>query len=123
MGTTILGMGECAVLQPLWGRGKCLRLWAKNGLVCWESAGEFGTMRWQEAARRVVALSEMILKPVDGGYASEREQIQAFICKMEPVIRKAKEQGGPDDLEAAAAQGRRRRRSAIVPQLVDMEIT
>lgn len=126
MAGTILTRGDMAVLRPLWGKGADLRLWAENGLVCWESSkrsGEFGSMTWQEAAYRVLALSDMVAKSVEGGYASERQQIQRFISEMERVIRKAKDQGGPDDLVAAAEEQRRRKpKQFIMPKIVDLEL-
>jgi hypothetical protein len=125
MATTIISSQEVAVLRPLWGKGAALRLWAEEGLVCWEDnrdKTQFGTMPWQEAARRVVALSDMVAKPTEGGYASERQQIQEFICQMEAVIRSAKEQGGPDDIHDKAEEHRRRRpKTVIMPQVVSLD--
>lgn len=125
MTTAILGTHDIATLRPLWGKGAALRLWAKDGLVCYEMDGDgkFGTMRWQDAARRVLALSQMVAKKVEGGFASERQQIQRFISRMEIVIRNAKEQGGPDDFEAIIERSQKRRKArVIVPQIVDLEL-
>lgn len=122
--TTIISHDDIAILRPLWGRGPSLRLWAEEGLVCWEDSKEksqFGSMTWQDAALRVVALSDMVARPTEGGYASERQQIQRFICEMEKIIRKAKDQGGPDDIHDKAEEMRRRRpKSVVVPQIVEL---
>jgi hypothetical protein len=127
MDGTIISSNDLAVLRPLWGKGPGMKLWAESGLVFWSRydkvAGyeKCGSMTWQKAATHVLGLSEMVAKPADGGYASERQQIQRFISEMEVVIRKAKEQGGPDDLEEAAEEHRRRRpKSFIIPKVVDL---
>lgn len=107
---------------PMFGKGEPLYLWAERGLVCWEFAktNGYGTMTWQDAAERVLALSDMIINSSeDGGYADERIAMQRFICSMENVIRKAKEQGGPLDEGAAAAHAARRAKSVVVPRKVD----
>ena len=125
MARTIITRDDIALLRPLWGKGASLRLWAEEGLVCWEDSSEralFGSMTWQEAALRVIALSDMVAKPVDGGYASERQQIQRFICEMENVIRKAKEQGGPEfAAELTEDYKRNRPKTFLVPQVVELD--
>jgi hypothetical protein len=100
-------------------------MWAEEGLVCWEDVRDktqFGSMTWQEAAKRVVGLSEMVAKPTEGGYSSERQQIQRFVTEMEGVIRKAKDQGGPDDIHDKAEEERRRRpKTVVMPQVVSLD--
>jgi hypothetical protein len=79
-------------------------------------------MTWQEAAERVIGLSDMVAKKTEGGYADERAAIQQFICQMETVIRKAKEQGGPDDIQDKAKEHRRRRpKTVVMPQVVSLD--
>lgn len=121
----IITADDIAILRPLWGKGESLRMWAEAGLVCWEDGrdgGQFGTLTWQKAARHVLGLSEMTAKPTEGGYASERTAIQRFVCQMEKVICKAKEQGGPDGLHNEAEEQRRRRpKTFIKPQIVSLD--
>jgi hypothetical protein len=122
MPNSIIGGNDIASLRPLWGSGDPIRLWAEDGLVWWELKGQCGSMTWQDAALRVVSLSEMVAKPTEGGYTSERQQIQEFICSMEEVIRKAKDQGGPDDIHDKAEEYRRRRpKTMVVPQVVSLD--
>lgn len=88
-----------ALQFPMWGKGSVVRYWAENGLVCWEDARDntYGTMVWQDAARRVLALSQMVFNSHEQGYyCDETRRVQKFIAEMETVIRKAKEQGGPE---------------------------
>ena len=123
---TLINQSDLAILRPLWGKGDNLRLWAENGLVCWESSKEdccYGSMHWRDAAVRVLGLSEMVARPTEGGYASERQQIQRFICEMERVIRVAKEQGAPEfSVEATEEYRRSRPKTVCVPQEFNLEI-
>jgi len=107
---------------PLFGRGEPLYLWAENGLVCWEFAktNGYGSMDWREAAKRVLALSQMVTNSTEEGhYSDEANRLKKFVCDMENVIRTAKEQGGPNDDGAAADRRRRRAKSVVVPRGVD----
>jgi hypothetical protein len=102
---------------PMFGKGEVLYLWAERGLVHYEYAktNGYGSMTWDEAGRRVLALSEMIRKPSES-YADERLRMQNFVVSMTDVIRKAKAQGGPFTLaETKAINNRRRaiRRAAL----------
>lgn len=112
-------------MLPMWGKGEPLYLWAERGLVHWEYAATngFGTMTWQDAARRVQALSEMVIKSSeDRKWAKERYELQRIICDMESVIRQAKEQGSPDNPDAVRDHVRRRSKSAVVPRNIDQVI-
>lgn len=109
-------------LNPMWGKGGPLYLWAERGMVHWEYAetNGYGTMSWQDAARRVQALSEMTLKSSeDRRWGKERVEMQRFIVRMESVIRQAKEQGSPDDPDAVKEAKRRRKRTSIAPRAMD----
>lgn len=105
-------------------KGNPVYYWADNGLVHWEDSKDntYGSMYWQDAARRVLALSEMTIKSSeDGYYADERKKLQSFICDMEEVIRKAREQGGPLDDGVLADRQRARRKAVIVPREVTID--
>src|SRR5690606_10188059 len=104
--------------------GQPLRMWAERGLVHWEDprTNGYGSMRWKTAARRVLALSQMVGNKTTekglGKYANERYIIQRFVTEMEKVIARAKLQGSPDDPEACR-EAKRRRRLSIAPRRVD----
>ena len=103
---------------PLWGKGLPVRYWAERGLVHWEDAKDnsYGSMVWQEASLRVLALSEMVHNSRQHGlYGDEIRITQRFIEEMVPVIEQAKEQGGPLDDVQQIANERRRRSRKIVP--------
>lgn len=94
----IAGDHNTVKMFPLWGKGEPLYLWAERGLVCWERAktDKYGTMSYQDAAFRVLALSDMLKNTrTDPRWRQERESLQRFVCAMEKVIRQAKEQGSP----------------------------
>ena len=122
----ILVEGDHNVVKmfPLFGKGEPLYMWAERGLICWEYAktNGYGTMYWRDAAERVLGLSEMLSRrdPNDDAlYRDERERLQRFVCSMEDVIRKAKEQGSPDDDVAARDLARRRAKTVMVPRKID----
>ena len=109
-------------LYPMWGKGEPLYLWAENGLVCWENAATngYGTMKWADAAERVISLSEMTFKSgEERSWAKERRQMQTFVTEMEHVIRQAKDQGCPDAPDAGAERKRRGRAQSVVPRDFD----
>ena len=107
-------------MQPLWGKGPTLRLWAERGLICWEDErtdGGYGTMTVREACQRVLALSEMAVNSSeDPKWQHERRQIQDFVCRMENVIRQAREQGEPFDNKTTMMSEARRRRKMVEPR-------
>jgi hypothetical protein len=103
---------------PLWDKGSVVRYWAERGLVHWEDSKDnsYGSMPWQDAAHRVLALSEMIHNSRKKGlYGDEIRKTQKFIEEMEPVIRQARRQGGPLDNMHEVATERRARAAKIVP--------
>ena len=105
---------------PVWGKGSIVRYWAERGLVHWEDSKDnsYGSMPWQDAGKRVLALSEMVFNSQDEGlFRDEIQKVQKFISDMEPIIRQAKEQGGPLDNMHQVAEAHRRRRPKIMPMV------
>lgn len=127
----IIGRGDQAFAKqfPLWGKGAPTRFWAEKGLVLWENCREdclpeerFGSMTWRDAGERIRSLNELIFKSSEAGYyADEFRRLGKFTRSMENVIRAAKEQGGPFDEDAIAEYRRRRPKTVIKPQTVDLE--
>lgn len=120
-----------ATQWPLFGKGHPVRFWAEKGLIKWrdETPGlppgkQYGVMLWQKAAKHVIGISEMVINSSeDRKWAHERRVLQQFISEMEAVIREAKEQGGPlDGGSVARDYVRRRPKSVIMPQVVDLDI-
>lgn len=121
---------KVATQWPLFGRGYPVHYWADKGLVRWEDEREGlpprkkrGFMYWQDAARRVLGLSEMVIKSSeDNRWNHERRVLQQFITEMEEVIRQAKEQGGPLDGASVHREYKRRRPTTVVkPTIVNMD--
>ena len=91
-----------ATMLDLFGKGTPVRFWAERGMVKWEHVDKTktrvtnGTVLWEDMAKRVLSLSEMVFKSgEDGYYADEKLKLQRFICDMQRVLEKAKEQGSP----------------------------
>ena len=106
---------------PLWGKGSIVRYWAERGMVHWEDSKDnsYGSMFWQDAAKRVLALSEMVHNSREKGLmGDEISRVQKFVCDMEPIVKEARAQGGPLDNVAQVAEERRRRRPKIMPMTV-----
>jgi hypothetical protein len=116
---------------PMFGKGAAVYFWAEHGLVHWRDEREglpvekqYGTMTWRDAAMRRLGLSEMMPSSAeDGGrnWRHERSQLQQFMCDLEKVIMQAREQGSPDEKDAAAEFRRRRPTTVIMPQFVEMD--
>lgn len=94
-----------AVHYPLYGKGQPVYYWAERGKVSFRSEREdqtpdqrFGQISWQDAANRVLSLSEMMRnKTHDSGqdrknWSAERRRQQNFICDMEKVLKEARAQ-------------------------------
>jgi hypothetical protein len=114
----------------LFGKGYPIHFWADKGLVRWEDereglspAKKRGFMWWQEAAKRVLALSQMVINSSeDRRWDHERQILQQFISEMELVIAKAKEQGGPLDGPGVHREYKRRRPTTVVkPNIVNLD--
>lgn len=119
-----------AKLYPFWGKGAPMHFWAEKGLVLWENGREdcppderFGSMTWHDAGFRVRSLNEMVFKSSEEDFhQDEANRIKRFSADMEDVIRAAKEQGSPFDEGAAEEYRRRRPKTFIKPQVVDLEM-
>lgn len=115
---------------PLWDKGAPMYFWAERGLILWEDSREdcpedkrFGSMTWKDAAVRVLNLSQMVFRSSDQGYyRDEMNRLKQFVAEMEDVIREAKDQGSPFDEDAIEDARRRRPKTCIMPQIVDLEI-
>ena len=115
---------------PLFGDGYPVHFWAEKGLVRFEDERpdvephkKFGVLDWRVAAENVLALSDLIIRSSeDPSWAHERQKLQQFICDMEEVIKEAKNQGGPlDGPDVIKERVRRRPKSVIVPQVVEID--
>lgn len=121
------GDNNVVKLFPMWGKGRELILWAERGLICWEDGrtehGAYGTLEWQEAAERVLGLSEMVVKSSeDPSWQTERQHLQRFICNMEELIRVAREQGSPFDNGESLHDVVAARRRRIDPRQLDQVV-
>ena len=127
------GMGSRAVAKqyPMWGTGAPIYFWAEQGLVWFEDSRDncpvhrkYGHMSYRDALLRVSAVSDMVIKShEDKRWGHERRIVQQFICEMEEVCRQAQEQGNPmENVDFAAEANRRRPKTAIMPQVVNLEI-
>lgn len=85
-----------------------LRIWADRGLIHIEDSenDEYKAVSVREMLYRVNGLNEMIARSSDrghskneykGNYAEERLRYMRFVEEMIPVLRKAQEQGTPDE--------------------------
>lgn len=113
---------DVAKLFPLWGKGVPIYLWAERGMICWEDArtNGYGTISVKDALERVQGISAMIPKASeDRRWNHERQAIQIFVQHMELVIRKAQEQGTPDDPQSGATHAARRRSVVSVGRKFD----
>ncbi len=113
---------DIAKLFPLWGKGAPIYLWADNGLICWEDGrtNGYSTISVQTALERVKGISDMIPpSSEDRRWNYERQAMQTFVQHMELVIRKAQEQGTPDDPQSAATHAARRRAVVSVGRKFD----
>ena len=80
-----------------------LRIWAARGLIHIEDGRDnsYKQLSVRQALERVQGFNDMLGKKSDDkenkSFMPLRERIQEFVEKMMPVIRKAQEQGMPDD--------------------------
>ena len=115
---------------PMFGKGHPMYYWADKGLVRYEDNRpglpefkKYGFLYWRQAAKRVRAINEMIINSSDDpSWAHERRMMQKFCLEMEDVIKQAKMQGGPTDGGSVLRDYvRRRPKSVVVPQIVDLD--
>lgn len=110
-----------------------LKFWAERGLVHVEDARDnsYATVSAKEILLRMRAINDMLKHPVTGNESpeeraliyEEREKQQNMLDAMVEVVRKAREQGTPDDKTATHALKAARPKSVRVPglKIVDME--
>ena len=114
---------------PYWGEGGPMYFWADKGLIQYEDSRpetpahkKFGSMSWHDAALRVNALNDMVIKSSeDNRWQFERRRLQKFLTDMEAVIRAAKEFGSPYDDGALEEYRRRKPTSVVVPTMVELD--
>ena len=108
-------LGQKVAYQfPVFGPGLPTLFWAENGLVVYEDRRDAtpehkrcGSITWDEAAKRVLAISYMIIRSSeDPRWGFERRRMQRFISDMEEVLREAKSHGGPFDASLGDRGGR-----------------
>lgn len=111
-------------IHPVFQRGQPIYVWAERGLICLEDAATntYKTESWQTMAQRTLALSDMVKNTPGGIHSDERVAIQRIICKMDGIIRQAKEQGSPDNPDAAAEYARRRAKRSLVPAKIQQTV-
>ena len=101
-----------------------LRIWAERGIIHQEDSRDnsYGSMSIRTALHRVSGLSDMLGNSSSRQMHSEdqfdrvnRTRIQNMINAMILVIRRAQEQGSPDDAGARRELVRRRPKTVLVP--------
>lgn len=102
------------------------RFWAENGRICVEDASDnsFDTMSVKEALERLRAVNDFVGTAVRGSkqikddakYLPFIERDQKFVEQMIALIKKAKEQGDPNDPAARREAKRRLPTSVRVPK-------
>lgn len=111
MSVHILGQSSVVIHGPL-------RIWPERGLICIEDARDnsFVQLSVRDALLRVRAINDSLKqsKRLEMKEA-DRQRNQAFIEAMTPIIKKAQEQGSPDDPSAVRDLTRRLPKSVRVP--------
>ena len=120
MAVHILGQTDVAKYEYL-------RVWAERGLIHMEDSRDnsFETISVTEALIRARALNDM--RPgLDGTESKaerhavyeQREKIQLFVEHLLTIVRKAQEQGMPDDPSARQSLKAKRPKSILIPRNV-----
>ena len=107
-----------AHLYPVFGAGEATLFWAEGGMVAFEDRRpstpvdkRCGFLDWDEAARRTLVLSQMVIRSSeDPRWSFERRRLQKYVMEMEEVIREAKAQ------EATLLHERKSRRNQSEPR-------
>ena len=104
-----------------------LRVWAERGLIRIEDERDnsFTTISVKECAERVDALNDMLknTSPEERkAHAPTVLELQRVIDGYIDVMRKAQEQGMPEDASARRDLVRRRPKSIVVPNVIDMDL-
>lgn len=97
-----------------------LRVWAERGLIRIEDSRDnsYNTISIKECALRVKALNDMIKNSMSTDTVfdpQEATELQRVIDGYIDVIRKAQEQGSPDDASARRDLVRRRPKTIVMP--------
>jgi hypothetical protein len=105
-----------------------LRIWPERGRICIEDANtnSYENISVKEALERMHALSDMVSNSVGrvkgaSKYFPALEKHQDFLDEMVIVIRKAKEQGMPEDPRARREMARRQPTTLVVPDLSSLD--
>lgn len=128
------GAGGSAIVAkqfPLWGKGHPVYFWAYQGLVWFENGNpdadprdKFRHMTARDALKRLNGVNEMLIRSSeDRRWLHERQVCQQFVEEMTEVCRQAQDQGNPmENVDYLAEAKRRRPKTSLVPQIVDVEI-
>lgn len=118
MAVHILGQTSVIELGPL-------RIWPERGLVCVEDGRDntFEQLSVRDALLRVKAINDSLQRAkMLNMKEPDRKRNQAFVEAMITVIKRAREQGSPDDPSAVRDLTRRLPTSVSVPaNFVTME--
>lgn len=104
-----------------------LRVWAERGLIRIEDERDnsYKIESVEEFALRTKALNDMLLKtPTEDKllYADQVHELQRIVSGYIDIMNQAKEQGMPEDATARRDLVRRRPKSIVVPNVVDMDL-
>ncbi len=102
--------------------GRVLRVWAERGLIHMEDSRDnsYKVMAVRQALEHLNGINTMVGNSIRTGhvrYADELALHQKFIQDCTDVIKKAQEQGSPDDPSAVRDVNRRRAKSLSVPAM------
>lgn len=102
-----------------------LRFWAERGRISVEDGRDnsYESMSISTFLERVNAISSALRHTKQDElkrYYRERETLVDFFERAAEVVRKAREQGSPEDPSAVRDLARRRPKSIVVPRVVDM---
>jgi hypothetical protein len=99
-----------------------LRIWAERGLIHIEDSRDnsYNSIPVRAALHRIKAINDMLgnrrtAHTEDNFDEAKRKELRDFVDAMVPVIRKAQEQGMPDDHTAKNALKNRRPITVVVP--------
>jgi uncharacterized protein (DUF2342 family) len=104
-----------------------LRIWAERGMVRIEDSRDnsYSSLSVKDCALRVKALSDMVKNTLSTDELFSYDEIielQRVIDGYVSVMQRAREQGMPEDASARRDLARRRPKSIVVPNTVDMDL-
>ncbi len=104
--------------------GRVLRVWAERGLVHMEDSKDnsYVVLPVRTALEHLGGINKMIGNSIHEThlYRDEVEMHQKFIDQCVEVIRRAREQGTPDDPSAVRDLNARRAKSFVMPRAMDL---